>query len=258
MNCVAVAMNFEFSAHSSSQYLTEFQRKLLQNRLLQDDLLERYRKRIQIMLLADDGKSQVEICRILGCCPATVRHWVSIAKLGQAHICFESPSGRPKVAHDAYINRLEELVKHSPREYGYAFRRWTAGWLAKHLEKEFNIRISDRHINRLLKQMELSTLPQAFRKTQCTLTESQVNHAAHQDSEIEAHPTRISIGDLQSASDPEPVTPINVRGKQTDLNPLNPESNIYGAASVSDIPFFSNTQFYFWNPYSRHSVANVS
>ncbi len=49
------------------------------------------------------------------------------------------------------------MVTNSPKEYGYVFRRWTANWLGKHLAKEFSITLSDRHINRLLKQMGLST-----------------------------------------------------------------------------------------------------
>jgi transposase len=65
--------------------------------------------------------------------------------------------GRPKIVNHQYIERLKELVSSSPREYGYAFSDWTAQWLSKHLAKELGIQISDRHINRLLKQMGLST-----------------------------------------------------------------------------------------------------
>lgn len=143
----------------ATRYLTVFQRKLLQNRL-ENDLPERYRKRVHIMLLADEGKSQAEICKALDCCHATVRHWILIAQSGQAHTWLDRPMGRPKLIHDDYRNRLKELVEQSPRDYGYAFRRWTAGWLSKHLEQEFNIQVSARHINRLLKQMGLSTRPQ--------------------------------------------------------------------------------------------------
>lgn len=65
--------------------------------------------------------------------------------------------GRPKTVSDDYRNRLKELVGHSPREFGYGFRRWSAQWLAKQLEKELGIRISNRYINYLLKDMGLST-----------------------------------------------------------------------------------------------------
>ena len=242
----------------NSRYLSPFQRKLLEKKLMKGALSEQSQKRIHIMLLADEGKSQAEICRTLGCCPATVRHWILVAKSGQAHICFDNPSGRPKAIDDSYINRLKELVEHSPREYGYAFRHWTAGWLGKHLEKEFNVRVSDRHISRLLKQMGLSTRSQTSCKTQRTPTDSQANQTAHQGSAMGTYSTQITIRDLQSASYPEPVTPMNLRDKQADFHPSQQGSNIYGAESASDFPFFTNTQSPFGNYYFRHSVANVS
>jgi len=66
-------------------------------------------------------------------------------------------AGRPKTVTDAYLERLRELVSHDPRQFGYSFRRWTAHWLNRHLSQEYDISVSDRHINRLLKQMGLST-----------------------------------------------------------------------------------------------------
>lgn len=67
------------------------------------------------------------------------------------------PIGRPKVITNEYILHLKELVGHSPKAYGYPFSRWTAAWLRFHLAKELGIEVSDRHINRLLQQMGLST-----------------------------------------------------------------------------------------------------
>jgi hypothetical protein len=67
------------------------------------------------------------------------------------------PIGRPKVVTDEYVNSLRELVRRSPQDYGYPFKRWTASWLRCHLAKELDIDVSDRHINRLLAQMGLST-----------------------------------------------------------------------------------------------------
>ncbi len=65
--------------------------------------------------------------------------------------------GRPRTVSDAYLERLKELVSHDPRQFGYPFRRWTARWLNQHLSQETGVSVSDRHINRLLKQMGLST-----------------------------------------------------------------------------------------------------
>ena len=143
---------------SQNNYLTPFQRKLLQ-KSLQEDLHESYHQRIQIMLLADEGKSQTEICQTLGCCPATARHWMHIARSGMAHQWQDCPIGRPKTVNEQYLERLQELIHQSPRDYGYSFRRWTVNWLKKHLTEEFGIEVSDRHLKRLLKQMGLSTIP---------------------------------------------------------------------------------------------------
>ncbi len=143
---------------SSGKFLTTFQRQLLLKNL-QEDLPELYRQRIQIMLLADEGKSQTEICRTLKCCTATARHWIYIARTGMAHQWQSSPIGRPKSVNEQYLERLQELVSHSPHDYGYGFQRWTANWLSKHLAKELGVKVSEYHIKRLLKQMELSTKP---------------------------------------------------------------------------------------------------
>lgn len=74
------------------------------------------------------------------------------------------PVGRPKTINDEYLARLKELVSHSPKQFGYPFERWTAHWLRKHLLQETGVAISDRHINRLLKQMGLSTRARIHRR----------------------------------------------------------------------------------------------
>ncbi|MGD1804769.1 helix-turn-helix domain-containing protein [Dapis sp. BLCC M126] len=140
----------------NGNYLTSFQRQHLQKNL-DDDLPWQYRQRIEIILLADEGKTQSEICEAIGCAPGTARHWILIAKSGQPHKWKDHPIGRPQEVNEQYLERLKELVTNSPKEYGYVFRRWTANWLGKHLAQEFSIKLSDRHINRLLKQMGLST-----------------------------------------------------------------------------------------------------
>ncbi|MCU0534052.1 MAG: helix-turn-helix domain-containing protein [Hydrococcus sp. Prado102] len=185
----------------TGKYLTSFQRKLLQ-KSLQEDLPDSYRQRIQIMLLADEGKFQTEICRILGCCPATVRHWTHIARAGMAHQWQECPIGRHKTVSDRYLERLQELVSHSPRDYGYCFGRWTANWLCKHLAKELGIKVSDRHLTRLLNQMGLSTRPQ---KTQ---VEENANSKNQQ--------SKISIQDLKT----------NDSQENAELLYFNPKSKI--------------------------------
>lgn len=144
------------SEQENGTLLSPFQRKLLLKNL-EEDLRPEFLRRIKIMLLADSGHSQAEICQALNCSNETARYWIYTARIGQAHNWHELSIGRPKRVNEDYLNRLEELINQSPRDCGYAFTRWTAQWLSKHLAKELNIKIGARHINRLLKQMGLST-----------------------------------------------------------------------------------------------------
>ncbi|NMG08714.1 helix-turn-helix domain-containing protein [Brasilonema sp. UFV-L1] len=154
---VLVERAFEnYDYNNVGKYLTPFQRQVLLKNL-QANLQPEYRRRMEIMLLADMGKTQTQICQILGCSQEMARYWIAVAQAGLADKWLERPIGRPKTVNDQYIERLKELVSDSPREYGYAFGYWTAQCLSKHLAQEFGIEISDRHINRLLKQMGLST-----------------------------------------------------------------------------------------------------
>ena len=75
----------------------------------------------------------------------------------QARPLVQTKIGRPKVITDEYVAFLQELVQHSPKDYGYPFQRWTAAWLRWHLAQELGIKVSDRHVNRLLSRMGLST-----------------------------------------------------------------------------------------------------
>jgi transposase len=104
------------------------------------------------------------------------------------------PLGRPKIITDEYVASLQELVQRSPKAYGYPFRRWTATWLRCHLAKELGIQVSDRHVNRLLKQMGLST---------------RQNPSGIADNGLIVQARRITIKDLDPAEVPNCDWPFN-------------------------------------------------
>ncbi|MBE9037057.1 helix-turn-helix domain-containing protein [aff. Roholtiella sp. LEGE 12411] len=213
-----------YQSPAGGKCLTPFQRKLLLENL-QKSLAESYRQRIEIMLLADEGKAQTEICQTLGCCAATARHWMHIAQTGMAHQWQDCPIGRPKAVNDQYLERLKQLVNNSPRDHGYAFRRWTANWLAKHLAKEFGIKVSDRHIKRLLKQLGLSTLAKSSNAEENSIPQTQR--------------ANILISDLKSVNIPDSseFLPINFAN-------LGKDSDIYGARYIRSIAFSATVQQY--------------
>ncbi|MBD3886026.1 helix-turn-helix domain-containing protein [Phormidium tenue FACHB-886] len=169
---------------SEKGYLTQFQRKLL-SKQLDSDLRSEYRRRIEIMLLADAGKTQAQICTELRCSAETARYWIFMAQTGRAHLWNEQPIGRPKAANEKYQERLRELVHQGPRHHGYPFKRWTGQWLSKHLAKELGIEVTERHVNRLLREMGLST--------------RQSNYPTAQTDSYQFEATSIKIQDLQTA-----------------------------------------------------------
>ncbi len=145
----------EIAAANQGQYLSFSQRQLLFEKL-QTDLSPEYCLRIKIMLLADAGHSQSQVCAYLGCSKETARYWIAMTQAGQIYRWNDCFKGRPSIINEQFLHRLQELVRHDPRKYDYSFSRWTGQWLAKHLAKELNITVSPSYINILLKDMGIS------------------------------------------------------------------------------------------------------
>jgi transposase len=215
----------KYSDKFDGKCLTPFQRKMLQKNL-QENLPESYRQRIEIMLLVDEGKSQTIICQIVGCCPATARHWMHIARTGMAHQWQDCAIGRPKAVNEEYLERLKELVSNSPRDYGYSFGRWTGNWLSQQLAKELGIKVSGHHINRLLKQMGLSIRPKPITVEENTIEKNKSS--------------KILIGDLKSAN-----TPDNTEFLPINFAKLGTDSGIHGAKSIRFVSISGTVQQYF-------------
>jgi len=177
------------------------------------------------MLLADEGITQPEICQILGCCPATARHWIHIARQGMVHQWQDSRIGRPKSVSDEYLRRLKELLHSDPRDYGYISQQWTLNRLHKHLSEEFGFEVSDRHFKRILKQMGLSTRPKSSHN--------------EQNSPKSAAEPKIAITDLKKANtaDSSEIILINFHKAVKD-------SDIYGAQYLRSISISGTNQQY--------------
>lgn len=137
--------------------LTDFERQGLQLLLRQGNVSKQHRQRIKIMLLADEGKNQTQISQELQASPRTIKDCVLMAKTGNAVNYCHFSLGRPRIITQEYVDLLRYLVSGSPRNAGYCFNTWSAPCLSRHLERELGIKVSDRHINRLLQRMGLST-----------------------------------------------------------------------------------------------------
>jgi transposase len=140
-------------------YLTEFQKKFLEKESAKQDLSERDKKRIAIMLQCGEGKTQKEICAEVKCAPTTARHWMRVVKDGQAHRWREfRQDGRPLKIEAHHLDWLINLLRQRPQDLGFRFlEEWTAKALQKQLLKEFGTKVSERHVNRVLKKAGFST-----------------------------------------------------------------------------------------------------
>ena len=91
--------------NNSGEFLSTFQRKHLEKNL-QKNLSKQHYQRIKIMLLADEGKTQTQICAELGCSQSTARYWIATAKSGQAHRWNNNAIGRPQAVSEECLQRI--------------------------------------------------------------------------------------------------------------------------------------------------------
>lgn len=175
------------------QHYPKLSSKKVSLKKLQADIKPEYPHRIEIILRTVGDCANAEIYAVQNSVQ-DVHYWTPVQS-DLTHDWSDRAIGRPKIVNAQYLERLKELVSHSPKDYGYSFRQWTAQWLRKHLARELGIEVSDRHINRLLKQMGLSTRKKS--------TESKVS-TVHQKTSC------ITIGDLQPSSQSEACASFNV------------------------------------------------
>jgi transposase len=136
----------------------------LKTALEQKDLPKEYQNRIKIMLLADEGRKQVDICNELKCAQATARYWILMLQEGKALTWNQTKRGRPIKVSTTYREILRDVLSQSPRRLGYPFRYWTADKLVVHMQKETGISICKRQMYRLLEEEGLSTRPKNIDK----------------------------------------------------------------------------------------------
>ena len=101
---------------------------------LKESELPHVRERILIILLQNDGRTQQEISRFLGCSPRTVAYWCMHGdpdNLESLHNKREDEQNRK--ATPEYIELLLKTVDREPSDLGYEFGRWTAERLATYL-----------------------------------------------------------------------------------------------------------------------------
>jgi transposase len=140
----------------AKNFLTSEQITQLQQALKESEL-PHVRERILIILLQNNGRTQQEISRFLGCSPRTVAYWCMHGdpdNLKSLHNKREYEHNRK--ATPEYIELLLKTVDKEPSDLGYEFGRWTAERLATYLTEQTGIDLSSSQVRRILKRKKYS------------------------------------------------------------------------------------------------------
>jgi transposase len=108
--------------------------------------------RALIVLMSAAGQSGEQIAATLGITRRTVTNararWRRNPRTGLQE---GRHSGRPPRANAEYLARLYSVVERDPREFGFAFTRWTAPRHATYLARETGVRMSPVWVEELLR-----------------------------------------------------------------------------------------------------------
>jgi len=108
-------------------------------------------QRIEIAPASRRRNAESTNCQSLEVFSRDCAYWITLARAGQAHN-WDAFRLVDRMLMTNIWSGCEELVSHSPRDYGYPFQRWTARW---HLAKIPALRSAIAAV--LLKEMGLST-----------------------------------------------------------------------------------------------------
>lgn len=115
------------------------------------------RERALMILMNNNGKTAPEIAKILNRHPHTVRSQIRNYKdNGIEGLNRDYSPGRPKDLREEAIEKVKEWLQFSPQKYNFPHHQWTKKLLIKRFKQETGKDISDRTMNRVLKDAGFS------------------------------------------------------------------------------------------------------
>lgn len=125
----------------------------LQDEIRRNDA-SRYDHRLHGVLLVAQGMSCPQVARVLGDAPRTVVNWVHrFEDRGLSGLEEGIREGRPSRLNPKQFERLELVLRKSPREVGIDAGLWDGPTLSAYLQQEFDIVLKVRQCQRLFRQM---------------------------------------------------------------------------------------------------------
>ena len=125
---------------------------------LQDEIRRseesRYDHRLHGVLLVAEGFSCLEVSKLLGDSPRTVEYWVHrFEDRGLGGLQEGERSGRPSQLAEAQMDRINLILRDSPRAVGMKVSLWDGPTLRQWLKTELKIELSVRSCQRLFRRL---------------------------------------------------------------------------------------------------------
>jgi transposase len=114
-------------------------------------------RRARAARMLASGMSIARVSMELGLSPATARRYQTLfAAGGVAALMQLGDVGRRSQLSTAAQGRIARAMTGTPRSCGFASESWTRDSVRKFIEREFGIRYSPSHINRLIRDLGLT------------------------------------------------------------------------------------------------------
>lgn len=111
--------------------------------------------RLHAVQLVAQGSSAQEVAHLFNDDPSSVARWVRhFREFGIEGLRDDSKSGRPAGLTPDQLRQLQQQLKRTPAALGYAEASWSGKLLADHVERHYDLSLSVRQCQRLLRQLQ--------------------------------------------------------------------------------------------------------
>ncbi len=115
----------------------------------------RYFHRLHVVLMVALGQSCYLVAQWFGHSPRSVERWVHAYQLRGSAGLMDHPHGGRKAAIDKGLSQqLISDLGHAPADWHYPQQRWSGKLLERHLRHRYQISLSLRHCQRLMRTFQ--------------------------------------------------------------------------------------------------------
>ncbi|NEO34567.1 MAG: IS630 family transposase [Symploca sp. SIO3C6] len=117
------------------------------------------RKRLLAIKYLYEGKSRLQVCKLLGCAYNTLNTWIDkfieggLTKLVEGIKHANAPQ---RLSHEQKQELKQMILEHSPRDYGIARNIWTADIMIEVIQQQWSISLKRSRMYEILHELGLS------------------------------------------------------------------------------------------------------